>query len=105
MKTDLTKIAQGDASALFEKGNRPFETIRHSTDSFGKTIVDIQGIYFSNADAIKLRDELNRLIPNPERDALCAIAKIAETFDNQLAGGSMFANALANLAAILKGSK
>lgn len=48
---------------------KPFEIIRHSTDSAGLPVVDIQGVYFSNANAIKLRDELNRLL-SPEETLL-----------------------------------
>ena len=47
--------------------SKPFEIIRHSTDANGKRIVDIFGVCLSNRNSIKLRDELNRLLPpSPE---------------------------------------
>lgn len=42
---------------------KPFEIIQHSTDSEQRPMVNICGIVLSNEDSIKLRDELNRLIP------------------------------------------
>ena len=44
----------------------PFTILRHSTNASQNPIVDICGVYLSNADAIKLRDELNRLLPIAE---------------------------------------
>jgi len=54
---------------------RPFAIIRHSTDSENRPIVDYCGTYISNSDAIKLRDDLNRLIPSPEHAALLVVVK------------------------------
>lgn len=50
------------ATMLPKPDTRPYTMFLWSTDNEGKKIIDINGTLYSNARAIQLRDELNRLL-------------------------------------------
>lgn len=62
----------------------PFEILRHSTDAHNLPVVDIQGVYLSNANAIKLRDELNQLLAEPQPPSQPAVTITFENVEDLL---------------------